>query len=143
MSLKTNAAQTPAPPAVTPEKTSPVVHHVQPADYVTLELALYTQYHYQGKTFQKGTAYKFRRDVAMQLLGEHDHSRPVWRIYRAPAPKVKPKHTVEEAMTVEFKKLEEMPNGSDSKPTRIDVGTDDEIAEILSNVADEPENVTV
>ena len=106
----------------------------QETDFVLLELALYTNYTWKDEAFQKGKAYKFTKNNAMQLLTETDHGRPVWRIYRQVRPKAAPKNEVFDATAIKADPAVEVVNGIPDK--RIDVGSDDEIADILGRDGD-------
>jgi hypothetical protein len=74
MALKTDKTQAPA------EKPM--------EDVVTLELAMYQHYTWGGVTYEKGSAYRFKREDAMALLSEQDHGRPVWKMWSPPRVKV-------------------------------------------------------
>jgi hypothetical protein len=119
-----------------------------PVDTVTLELALYTQYTWGGTTYEKGTAYKFKRDDAMLLLSEQDHGRPIWKQYNPPKPKQPARTMVVDSTEMRAVRtrtsLEEAANMRPGQNTgkRIDVGTDEEIADVL-NQPDDSGDVTV
>lgn len=128
-----------------PEKTeAPAVSPT--ANTTVLELALYKLYTWQGQTYEKGKPYRFKNNDAMILLGEHDTGRPVWRIYKPPTERKAPRNEIVDATRVqaqlptdEFGAVLATP---DRVNKRIDVGTDDEIADIL-NRPDDGGDVTV
>jgi hypothetical protein len=132
MSLKTVGTGTAAGDSqATPDLAAPIA----PEDTVLLELAMYTNYTWQGQSFVKGKAYKFHRSDAMQLLSEADAGRPVWKMFRAIKPKVQPANVVVDATAMNIRKTDPddmrgVPEG-DNTPKRIDVGSDDEISDIL------------
>lgn len=108
-------------------------------DGVLLELAMYAHYTWEGVTYESGTAYKFRRDDAIQLLGDQDYGRPIWKRYNPPKAKTEPRMPIVDQtsvtairarVTLEEASLLGTPDAN--KPKRIDVGTDDEIADILN-----------
>jgi hypothetical protein len=107
-------------------------------DDIILELELYTNYTIQAQTYTKGIPYRFRRADALRLLAERDNNRPVWRIYRPPAVVREKKFEIVDAtrhtMPVEVETVQGLPT------QRLDVGTDEEIADILTG---EDENITV
>jgi len=114
---------------------------------VLLELALYTNYNWHGTIFQKGKAYKFNKSDAINLLGQQDHAeRQIWKRY-APPVRIRKKEEVLDATQVDMTASTEdaYPDGLKSvePKKRIEVGTDDEIADVLAEVAKDPENVTV
>jgi YD repeat-containing protein len=109
------------------------------ADSVLLELSLYRFYTWQETTYEGGRAYRFNRDAAMQLLAEQDAGRPIWRLYRPAKPKEKPKNIVYDATEVTAVRTRENIHGTDSNSApvrRIDVGSDDELSDILSRDGD-------
>lgn len=108
---------------------------------IVLELALYTNYTYKGFTYQKGKPYRFSRETAVDMLSEFDSGRPVWRVYNPPAPKTAPKVEVVDATAVEPVGIIDDPVREEDPKRRIEVGSDDEIRDIL-NPADEG-NVTI
>ena len=114
------------------------------SDTTVLELALYTQYTWLGTTFVKGKPYRFKNADAMQLLSEQDYGRPVWSLYRPPTKAAAAMNSVVDAtnITVPEPDEEPLPGTLDTGRKRIEVGTDDEIADILGKVEDEG-NVTV
>jgi hypothetical protein len=111
----------------------------QPVDTIVLELTMYVNYTWNGETYHAGTPYRFKRDDAMILMSEQDHERPIWRIYQPP--KIKKAQRAPEVDSTEVKavrtrqSLEEAGFRDTRKGTntgkRIDVGTDEEIADIL------------
>lgn len=120
----------------------------QPADTILLELAMYNHYTWLGVTYEKGTAYKFKRDDALALMAEQDYGRPIWRQYRAPKPKVAAKMPIVDSTEVQAVRarisLEDAAARGNNTGKRIEVGTDDEIAEILNKPdVDTSEDVTV
>lgn len=112
----------------------------QPQDTIILELALYTNYTFRGIQFQKGVQYKFKREDALNLLSERDAERPVWKIYRPKLVKVeRPK--IEDQTAIEVPPPAEPIPGT--PPARLDIGTEEELAEILADKGDAADNVTV
>lgn len=111
-------------------KNDVVIAQPEQEETVLLELALYTNYTWQGDMYEKGKAYRFKRSDAMQLLTETDFNRPVWKIYRAPVQKVTPKNIVIDATSIEVRKVAEPIHGLGQK--RINVGDDSEIRDILT-----------
>jgi hypothetical protein len=106
-----------------------------PDDTVLLELAMYTNYTWGGNTYEQGQAYRFKRSEAMILLSEHDLGRAIWQIHRPARPKQTPKNLVVDATEVTAirtrQSIEQVLKGTPTQK-RIDVGTDDEIADILA-----------
>lgn len=101
-----------------------------------LELALYTHYTWGGVTYEKGTAYRFAQQDAMALLGELDCGRPIWRQYTPPRKKVPTVMPVVDSTEVRAvrsrQSLEEAALRGGTPVKRIEVGTDEEIADILN-----------
>jgi hypothetical protein len=128
MALKTEKTETKAPE-----------QPVAPPQTTVLELALYKQYTWQGETYEKGKPYRFRSVDAMKLLAEQDTGRPVWKLYQAPKPRQAPVNEVVDATNVQAGPPELPVVTLPSR--RIDVGTDDEIKDILG--ADSGGDVTV
>lgn len=140
MALKTTSAvKAPAPPA---------------DDTVLLELAFYKRLTRQRTTYVSGQPYRFKREDAYRLLAELDHQRPIWRIFQ-PKPVVRKavdgtvEQPVVDATHLSVERKAEPIFGSEAvmvtpKGKRIEVGTDDEISDIL-NAPDEasPDDVTV
>ena len=121
---------------------APTAAPVTEPDSVLLELALYTNYTWNKETFQKGKAYKFAKDVAMELLSEEDHGRRVWRIYQPkPKPQTAQTDVVYDATTLKPPPPAEEPTGSPDPEKRINVGDDAEITDILNRT--DPGDVTV
>lgn len=113
-----------------------------------LELAMYKLYTWGGYTYEKGKPYRFKNSDAMILLGEMDTGRPVWKIYRPPPVKQAPKNEIVDAtMIAAPTPVDEFGQplmSSDDPAKRIDVGSDDEIADILNRPdIDESGDVTV
>jgi hypothetical protein len=117
MALKTEKIEKTPEPAAKPDTT-------------VLELALYTQYTWQGETYEKGKPYRFRTVDAMQLLAETDTGRPIWKLYQAPKPRVAPKNEVVDATGVQAGIPDEPVHFSPPRK-RIEVGDDSEIQDIL------------
>lgn len=123
----------------TPEK-APDASPTKPAPPTTvmLELALYTHYTWQGTTYEKGTAYRFTQEDAIALMSEEDYGRPIWRRYQPPrkrGPVSMPVVDQTEVRAVRTRQsLEEAAyRGAAPVPgKRIDVGTDEEIADVLN-----------
>lgn len=133
MALKT-AAKKPASPPVPESETT------------VLELALYKIYTWGDTTYEKGKPYRFRNADALRLLAEQDLGRPVWKIYQPPRKKEAPKNEIVDATSVSVGP-EQDEFGDQTAPIplpekRIDVGSDDEIEDIL-NRPDGNEDVTV
>ena len=125
-----------------PEKTTPT----NPDDSMLLELALYTRYTRKKNTYLGGQVYRFKRADAMQLLTEMDSGRPIWRMWRKPAPKKQTAtSTVMDATAISVERVGEPISGlvPDDPSKRINVGTDDEIADILNRPEPGPDDVTV
>jgi hypothetical protein len=125
-----------------PEPKDPKGPREEPT--ILLELALYQHYRMNDVNYDKGIPYRFRTIEALQLLGVTDFSRPVWRLYQPPAQSRKktPAELIKDATEVRLPEQVEPIHGVDSSTRRIDVGTDDEIADIL-NRPDDAGNVTV
>lgn len=105
----------------------------KPDDTVLLELALYSNYTWQGESYEKGKAYRFRQADAMALLGKEDFGRPVWRVYHPPVKKLEAQNLVVDATSIASQPEAEPIHGvAPPKPKRIDVGTDEEIADVLN-----------
>lgn len=111
-------------------------------DSVLLELALYTNYTYQGMTYTKGKAYRFKKSEAMKLISEMDLGRPLWRLFRPIKPKPVEEVVVDATGITAISQPEPNP-GTPQSLRRIDVGTDEEIADILNRPDDGSENVTI
>ena len=122
-----------------------------PPPTTVLELSFYKKYTWQGHTYEGGQPYRFRNEDAMLLLAEQDYGRQVWRVYRAPLNQRKQQAANEPPVIMDATGVSVPPVvdewGIVSVPKdkrRIDVGNDDEIADILSQVAtDEGGDVTV
>jgi len=130
MALKTERAEAPA----------------KPNDGTTiLELALYKIYTWGANTYEQGKPYRFKNADAMQLMSEQDLGRPVWKIYRPVKVREVQKVEVMDATSVTASLPVEDPTvlRPDPKAKRIDVGSDDEIQDILKNVGDDSGDVTV
>jgi hypothetical protein len=134
MALKTEKAD--APP-------------VAPPDTTVLELALYKIYTWGNITYEGGKPYRFKNSDAMVLLSERDTDRPVWKIHKPTRTKQAPKNEIVDATSISAPvPVDEFGTPTLGKPLttpvkkRIDVGTDDEIADILSR-PDESGDVTV
>lgn len=116
----------------------PSVDPPVPSDTVLLELALYTHYTWGGVTYERGTAYRFKKEDAVSLMSEQDHGRPLWRQFRPPKPKGTPSMPIVDSTEVKAARsrlsLEEAALRSPGTNTgkRIEVGTDEEIQDILS-----------
>jgi len=124
MALKTEkTVDASAPPPVSRVETT------------VLELALYKNYTWGNITYEKGKPYRFRNSDAMILLGEHDTGRPIWRIYQKPIPRQAPRNEIVDATSITAPLPIEEPGGLKTEK-RIDVGTDDEIADILNRDGD-------
>jgi len=115
--------------ALKTEKVEKTPEPVKPNTTV-LELAMYTQYTWQGETYEKGKPYRFKTEDAMQLLAETDTGRPIWKLYQAPKPRVAPKNEVVDATGVKAGTLDAA-MGMPPASRRIDVGDDSEIKDIL------------
>lgn len=133
----------------TPEKSAP---EKAPADVtVLLELALYTHYTWGGVTYEKGTAYKFTQEDAMLLMSEQDHGRPVWRQFTPARPRRAATMPIVDSTEVRAVRTRQSLEdaalnggaGTAVKGKRIDVGTDDEIADVLNRPDDVSGDVTV
>lgn len=131
------------------KKSEPAAAPAPVEETALLELSLYTNYTWRGVTYEKGKPYRFRTNDAMTLMSELDHGRPVWKLYRPPLKKTQVVPDVVDATEIRTETAGEELMGVDPttvKPKRIDVGTDDEIKDILDRVgADEEDagNVTV
>jgi hypothetical protein len=112
-----------------------------PPETMVLELDLYKSYTYRGTTYTAGKAYRFRLATAVDLLGEKDCGRSIWKRYRPVV--VKPVvQVVTDSTNVEIVDADEPIHGTDpedGKQKRIDIGDDSEIADILNS----PDNVEV
>lgn len=106
-------------------------------DTMVLELALYNVYSLENRTYHKGTAYRFNRDVALRLLEEEDAGRRVWKQHRPVKIEVK-KEPIEDVTKVQIVDATEPIHGLDEKkaPKGIQVGSDDEISDILNREDD-------
>jgi hypothetical protein len=111
-----------------------------------LELALYSRYTRKKNTYIGGQVYRFKREDAMQLLTDTDAGRPIWRMWRKPAPKKQTATTtVMDATAISVERIGEPPSGlvPDEPGKRIDVGSDEEISDILNRPEPGPDDVTV
>jgi len=133
MALKTSdkPAATPAQPPFT--------------QTTVLELALYKLYTWQNNTYEQGKPYRFRNEDAMLLLGEQDLGRQVWKLYQPPKKREAPKHEIVDATrVVATRPVEDVGFGTLNKASgRIEVGTDDEIQDILERNEEGGGDVTV
>ena len=104
------------------------------AQTTVLELALYKKYTWQGFTYEANKPYRFKNTDAMMLLNEQDLGRPVWRIYRPPVARRQTKAEIVDATDVQVAPpVDEFGVVKiDSPNKRIDIGNDDEIADILN-----------
>lgn len=131
-------------------KTDPPVPSVQsiaksPADpkaaepTMLLELTMYKNYALGGLTYERGKAYRFKQKEAMKLLRELDTGRPVWRIYKPPAPKkiVRKEVDATQVEVVDVTTVEPIHGVADVSKSRIDVGSDEEIADIIRAAEEE------
>jgi hypothetical protein len=112
--------------------TEPAAQPQAQPQTTVLELALYTQYTWGGETYEKGKPYRFRSVDAMKLLAETDTGRPVWKLYQAPKPRQAPKNEIMDATGVQVTVPGE-PINVPPAAKRIDIGSDDEIQDILKN----------
>lgn len=112
-------------------------------DTVDLELALYTNYNVGGQMYVKGTAYRFTKSSALTLLSERDCGRPVWKIHQKPQAKVKAEQGPVDATKVVVKSVEPVPGTPEYPKTRIDIGTDAEIADIIGGAKESEGDVTL
>jgi len=129
MALNTKVVATDQAPPVVADAAN---QGQQANETVLLELSMYTHYTWQNQTYEGGQAYRFSRETAMQLLGDLDHGRPIWRMHRAPRPKQQPKNLVIDATDVTAVRTREHLDGGVNPAKRIDVGTDEEIADVLN-----------
>ena len=118
-----------------------------PVNTTVLELALYTIYTWGGITYEKGKPYRFKSSDALILLAEQDTGRPVWKLHKPQRPKAAPRTDVVDATMITAPTPVDEFGASVLSPTqgqqkRIDVGTDDEIADILTR-PDDSGDVTV
>ena len=120
--------------ALKTEKTdvSPEATKAAPVQATTvLELAMYKMYTWGGVTYEAGKPYRFRSQDAMMLLSETDMDRPIWKIYQQPKAKQVPKNEVVDATSAHASLPVEELGGVPSEK-RLEVGSDDEIADILN-----------
>lgn len=138
MALKQHAGQ--------PAKIETAVETAEVQPSPVLELALYKLYTWQGNTYERGKPYRFTYHDAMQLLSEQDHGRAVWRMYQPPVKRVAPKEEIVDATRVRAEvpdpDLPYLVGRPAAAGKRIDVGSDDEIQDILNQQTDDG-NVTV
>jgi len=108
-----------------------------PSDTLTLVLVLYKNYTRDGQAYKQGVQYKFMREDAMVLLDEQDAGRPVWRIYRVPVVR-KTESTHVDATNRQVRPVIEGDPvvAAASAAKRIEVGSEDEIADILNQPDD-------
>lgn len=127
-------------------KEPPVEVPATPVGTTILELALYKIYTWGNESYHQGHPYRFRNEDAMRLLAENDLGRPIWKIYRPPPPRVTPKNEVIDATGVQATLPSDEPifgNPVAEKKKRIDVGTDEEIQDILNRPESDEGNITV
>lgn len=139
MALK-NSTETPKPAAAPASRPT-----------MKLELALYTIYNFQGFQYVKTNpatgqpmVYEFDQNVALNLLARQDMGRAIWKQHR-PKPVRRPESNVVKQVDLQVRPVGEPIHGIDttstSAPRVIEVGSDDEIADILDRVnADEGED---
>jgi hypothetical protein len=103
-----------------------------------LELALYKRYHWKGALYEAGVIYKVSREQAVEMLQEEDSGRPIWKVHRkVEKESTRPKLKLDEDGAVDLSKFDldkpdTLPLGEEhKKPKRIDIGNDDEIADLL------------
>jgi hypothetical protein len=111
-------------------------------DSIVLELALYENYMFQGKPFKKGKPYRFKTLEAMSLLRETDNGRPIWKQYRAPKPKVVLNPIPQDMTSLEIEEAFEHVPGTAEAQRRVEVGSDDELADI-EGIFDTADDVVV
>lgn len=109
---------------------------------VYLELSFYERYTKGGRTYEKGTAYKFTKDQAITLLSEQDGARSIWRRYRpgddeeVQVVKVTPKKKVEDATQEAVKPAASNEMETTANPPKaIEIGNEEEIADLLGDPA--------
>lgn len=110
---------------------------VAPSETTVLELALYKIYTWGANTYETGKPYRFKNADAMTLLAEQDLGRPVWRLWRKPVPKQAPKNEIVDATMIHAPVPVDdfgapLVSADTTAKKRIEIGTDDEIADILN-----------
>jgi hypothetical protein len=112
---------------------------VETDNRITLVLALYKRYNFQGNYFESGVKYKFEPDVAVELLSHTDHGRAIWKRWHPAPPKPVAKKKVESDGSVDMSKMDlkhvpDEPQNAfeDGKKKILEVGNDEEIADILA-----------
>lgn len=128
-----------------PEVTQPVEPRAPVALTVVLELALYKHYTWGKDTYVQNQPYRFSQDVALRLLRETDAGRQVWKQYTPKPVKRVVRPVVEDAthVTVPIMDMSDVEIGADPNK-RIEVGTDDEIRDVLTRPDDDDsDNITV
>lgn len=129
------------------QKTESLPATAVPANTTVLELALYKIYTWGNITYEQGKPYRFKNSDAMILLSERDFDRPIWKIHKPQRPKQAPRNDVVDATMISAPVPVDEFGASvlgapDKEKKRIDVGTDDEIADILTR-PDDSGDVTV
>lgn len=104
-----------------------------------LELALYKIYNRMGSRFEKGKVYQFTPEQAVILLGEQDAGRAIWKVFRKPLPEPTPVQKIESNIVDATKLTVTESLSDDTMPAleAIEIGNDEEIAEILAAAEDE------
>jgi len=107
---------------------------------VKLELAFYKRYHRGGHLYDSDSIYEFTPEQADILLSEVEDGtdRPIWRKYRPkPTPQqVRINEENRRVVTATTDKIEEIEEAGRTEG-RIDIGSDEEIAEILGAAGNE------
>ena len=137
MALKQNPAKAATAPGAPVEPP--------PEDTMVLELALYKNYMMGRVVYEKGSVYRFRKEDALRLLGENDLGRPIWKIHRPVVKKMAPENVVRVATAIKVAPPGEPIHGlpvEGGKKTRIEIGDDDEIADILGREDNDDEKQT-
>jgi hypothetical protein len=107
-------------------------------DTTVLELALYKIFMWQDRKFEAGKPYRFKNADAIMLMGERDHDRPIWKLYRPPVVRQATQPVVVDATAVQVTApLNEFGEPVNKDQKRIDIGDDSEISDILEQASSE------
>jgi hypothetical protein len=104
-----------------------------------LELALYKIFTWQDRKFEAGKPYRFRNEDAIVLMGERDHDRPIWKLYRPPVVRQSTQPVIVDATSIQptppMNEFGEPVTPKEQK--RIEIGDDSEISDILEQAGSE------
>lgn len=109
-----------------------------PVQYVELELSVYKRYSRQGTVYEAAQAYRFTEEQASVLLREiADDGRPLWRRYTPRPIQQQLNSGVKNVVDATQNKVKDIsdPDGNLISQKRIEIGTEEEIKELLGENA--------